>query len=99
MTYALNLFLDFMFISEKKRNLIAEQIKEKAICYTVELVDEDIIDKMRNNMSKNKNNEAMYSTMYDNIVNWLFYYMDLSEAEEEQLNEDIENSPIGLLVK
>ena len=33
-------------ISEKKRNLIAEQIKEKAICYTVELVDEDTIDKI-----------------------------------------------------
>lgn len=33
-------------ISEKKRNLLAEQIKEKAICYTVELVDEDTIDKI-----------------------------------------------------
>ena len=33
-------------ISEKKRNLIAEQIKEKAICYAVEFVDEDTIDKI-----------------------------------------------------
>ncbi|MBE5755600.1 MAG: ribonuclease HII [Clostridiales bacterium] len=33
-------------ISEKKRELLAEQIKEKAICYTVEMVDEETIDKI-----------------------------------------------------
>ena len=33
-------------ISEKKRNLIAEQIKEKAICYRIELIDEATIDKI-----------------------------------------------------
>ena len=33
-------------ISEKKRELLAEQIKEKAICYTIEMVDEETIDKI-----------------------------------------------------
>lgn len=33
-------------ISEKKRELLAEQIKEKAICYTVEMIDEETIDKI-----------------------------------------------------
>ena len=33
-------------LSEKKRNLLAEQIKEKAICYTIEMVDEETIDKI-----------------------------------------------------
>ena len=33
-------------ISEKKRELLAEQIKEKAICYVVEMVDEETIDKI-----------------------------------------------------
>ena len=33
-------------VSEKKRNLLYEQIKEKAICYAIEMVDEDTIDKI-----------------------------------------------------
>ena len=33
-------------VSEKKRNLLAEQIKEKAICYVVEMIDEETIDKI-----------------------------------------------------
>lgn len=33
-------------ISEKKRNILAEQIKEKAICYAVEMIDEETIDKI-----------------------------------------------------
>ena len=33
-------------LSEKKRNLLFEQIKEKAICYNIEMVDEETIDKI-----------------------------------------------------
>ena len=33
-------------LSEKKRNLLFEQIKEKAICYSIEMVDEETIDKI-----------------------------------------------------
>lgn len=33
-------------VSEKKRNILFEQIKEKAICYAVEMVDEQTIDKI-----------------------------------------------------
>ena len=33
-------------LSEKKRNMLAEQIKEKAICYVIEMVDEQTIDKI-----------------------------------------------------
>ena len=33
-------------LSEKKRNLLFEQIKEKAICYHIEMVDEETIDKI-----------------------------------------------------
>ena len=33
-------------VSEKKRNLLFEQIKEKAICYAIEMVDEQTIDKI-----------------------------------------------------
>ena len=33
-------------VSEKKRNLLAEQIKEKAICYVVEMIDEETIDRI-----------------------------------------------------
>ena len=33
-------------VSEKKRELLAKQIKEKAICYVVEMIDEETIDKI-----------------------------------------------------
>ena len=33
-------------ISEKKRDLLFEQIKEKAICYSIEMVDEQTIDEI-----------------------------------------------------
>ncbi len=33
-------------LSEKKRNLLFEQIKEKAICYSIEMIDEETIDKI-----------------------------------------------------
>ena len=33
-------------VSEKKRNLLYEQIKKKAICYAIEMVDEQTIDKI-----------------------------------------------------
>ena len=33
-------------LSEKKRNLLFEQIKEKAVCYSIEMVDEETIDKI-----------------------------------------------------
>ena len=33
-------------ISEKKRELLFEQIKEKAICYSIQMVDEQTIDKI-----------------------------------------------------
>lgn len=33
-------------ISEKKRDLLFEQIKEKAICYSIQMVDEQTIDKI-----------------------------------------------------
>lgn len=33
-------------LSEKKRELLFEQIKEKAICYSVQMVDEQTIDKI-----------------------------------------------------
>ena len=33
-------------LSEKKRELLFEQIKEKAICYSIEMVDEQTIDKI-----------------------------------------------------
>ncbi len=33
-------------LSEKKRNLLFEQIKEKAICYSIQMVDEQTIDKI-----------------------------------------------------
>ena len=33
-------------ISEKKRELLFEQIKEKAVCYSVQMIDEQTIDKI-----------------------------------------------------
>ena len=33
-------------LSEKKRNLLFEQIKEKAVCYSIQMVDEEVIDKI-----------------------------------------------------
>ena len=33
-------------ISEKKRDLLFEQIKEKAICYSIQMVDEQTIDEI-----------------------------------------------------
>ena len=33
-------------ISEKKRELLFEQIKEKAICYSIQMIDEQIIDEI-----------------------------------------------------
>ena len=33
-------------ISEKKRELLFEQIKEKAVCYSIQMVDEQTIDKI-----------------------------------------------------
>ncbi len=33
-------------VSEKKRELLFEQIKEKAICYSIQMVDEQTIDKI-----------------------------------------------------
>lgn len=33
-------------LSEKKRKLLFEQIKEKAVCYSIEMVDEETIDKI-----------------------------------------------------
>ena len=33
-------------LSEKKRDLLFEQIKEKAICYSIQMVDEQTIDKI-----------------------------------------------------
>ncbi len=33
-------------LSEKKRNLLAEEIKKKAISYSIEMIDEKIIDKI-----------------------------------------------------
>ena len=38
-------------ISEKKRMLLAEQIKEKAIAYSISMIDEQTIDKIKDRKS------------------------------------------------